>query len=136
VVGGQAVIAAVAIGVGCRRGCPANAIETLVRKALELAPAAERLGIFTIRDKSGEAGLIEAARRLELDLVFLTRGALQGQELFVRTPSVRAQALFGVASVAEAAALAGAGAGSMLIVPRMTGQDATCAVAGSWVNPA
>ncbi len=121
----------IAIGVGCRLGCPADAIEALVRQALLQAPAADRLGLFSIRDKSGEPGLVEAADRLGLELIFLSRDALVGQAPFVRTRSERAEALFGVPSVAEAAALAGAGAESVLLVPRIAGQGATCAVAGS-----
>ena len=53
--------AGIAIGVGCRLGCSADAIEVLVRQALDRAPASKRLGLFTIIDKSGEPGLIEAA---------------------------------------------------------------------------
>jgi cobalt-precorrin 5A hydrolase len=121
----------IAIGVGCRLGCPTDAIETLIRQALDLTPAAHRLGLFTIRDKAGEPGLIEAANRLGLDLVFLARDALTEQAASVQTPSSRAERLFGVPSVAEAAALAGAGAGSVLLVPRIAGQGATCAIAGA-----
>ena len=120
-----------AIGVGCRRGCSANVIETLVRDALKRAPVAERLGLFTILDKSGEAGLIEAAGRLGLNLVLLTREVLREQAAFLGTRSARTESLFGVPSVAEAAALAGAGTDSVLIVPRIAGQGATCAIAAS-----
>jgi cobalt-precorrin 5A hydrolase len=123
--------ARIAIGVGCRLGCSADAIETLVRQALVQAPQADRLGLFTICDKSGEPGLAEAAARLGLELIFLSREALQNQSPFVRTRSERVENLFGVPSVAEAAALAGAGAESVLLVPRIAGQGATCAVAGS-----
>nr|WP_294523747.1 cobalamin biosynthesis protein [uncultured Rhodopila sp.] len=120
----------IAIGVGCRLGCAADAIVGLVRQALEQAPAAERLGLFTIRDKAGEPGLMEAADRLGLDLVFLTRDALLEQAPSVQTSSARVESRFGVPSVAEAAALAGAGAGSVLLVKRIAGQGATCAIAG------
>ena len=80
--------ARIAIGVGCRLGSSANAIEALVRHALDRAPPAERLGIFTIEDKNTEPGLIAAARRLGLDLVFLTRDALREQAPFVQTRSI------------------------------------------------
>jgi cobalt-precorrin 5A hydrolase len=115
--------------VGCRLGCSADAIEALVRQALEHAPAAEPLGLFTIRDKNGEPGLIEAADHLGLVLVFLTADTLREQTPFIRTPSYRTENRFGIASVAEAAALAGAGPGSVLVVPRIASQSATCAVA-------
>ncbi len=81
--------ARVAIGVGCRLGSSADAIEALVRHALDRAPQAERLGIFTICDKSSEPGLIAAAHRLGLDLVFLTRDKLREQAPFVQTRSIR-----------------------------------------------
>ena len=119
----------IAIGIGCRIGCSANAIEALIRQALNHVPDAYALGLFTITDKSEEAGLIEAAGRLNLDLVFLSRDALRAQAPLVRTRSPRAEALFGVPAIAEAAALAGAGVGASLIVPRMANQGVTCAVA-------
>lgn len=121
--------ARIAIGVGCRLGCSPTAIADLVREALNRAPPAERLGLFTISDKSEEAGLIDAAARLELDLVFLSREVLRRQAPFVLTRSVRTQRRFGIPSVAEAAALAGAGADPVLIVKRIAGHGATCAVA-------
>jgi cobalamin biosynthesis protein CbiG len=121
--------APIAIGVGCRRGCPADAIETLVRQALTAAPDAERLGLFTIQDKSRETGLHEAAARLGLGLVFLPPDALRAQDAFLHTRSSAALRRFGVASVAEAAALAGAGANATLLGPRLAGAGATCALA-------
>ena len=119
----------IAIGVGCRLGCSADLIEAVVRQALERAPKTEPLGLFTVGDKAGEPGLTEAARHLGLDLVFLTRDSLRDQAAFVTTPSIRTARLFGVPAVAEAAALAGAGAGSVLVVPRIANAGATCAIA-------
>ncbi len=119
----------VAIGVGCRLGCPADVIESVVRQALDQIPTAGQRGLFTIRDKAGEPGLAEAARRLGLDLVALSREALRAQSAHVKTLSVQANRRFGVPSVAEAAALAGAGSGAELILPRIANQGATCAVA-------
>lgn len=129
--GYQAMTGPIAIGVGCRLGCSADTIETLVRQALDQAPAAHRLGLFTIGDKVGEPGLIEAALRLGLLLVFVDRDTLRDQAASVQTASLRAEIRFGVPSVAEAAALAGAGAGSLLLVPRISAQGATCAIAGA-----
>jgi len=120
---------AVAIGVGCRKDCAADAIEALVRRALGQVPAAAPLGLFTLVDKSGEAGLIEAADRLGLDLTYLPRETLRSRAAAVQTPSPHAETLFGVPSVAEAAALAGAGPKSVLIVARIAADGATCAIA-------
>jgi cobalt-precorrin 5A hydrolase len=119
----------VAIGVGCRKGCSAGTIEALVRQALAGMSDAP-LGLFTLVDKRGEPGLAKAAARLELSLIYLTREALRDREGDVRTRSARVESLFGVPSVAEAAALAGAGPGSVLILPRIAEGGATCAIAG------
>jgi cobalt-precorrin 5A hydrolase len=135
VVGDKTMSARVAIGVGCRLGSSADAIEALVRHALDRTPPAEPLGIFTIEDKNTEPGLIAAARSLGLDLVFLARDALREQAPFVQTRSIRSETRFGVPSVAEAAALAGAGTGGVLIFPRIVSQGVTCAIAQSRDNP-
>ncbi len=123
--------ARIAIGVGCRLGSTADAIEALVRQAVAQASDAERLGLFSICDKRGEPGLIEAASRLGLALFWLSHDVLRDQDPFVRTRSARVQARFGVRSVAEASALAGAGAGSALIVPRIAARGVTCAIAAA-----
>ncbi len=130
-VGDQAMSARIAIGVGCRLGCPADTIEALIHQALSHTPIAEPLGRFTISDKREETGLTEAAGRLGLSLMFLTRDALREQAPFIRTHSATAERLFGLPSVAEAAALAGAGPGSTLVVPRISSHGATCAIAAA-----
>jgi cobalt-precorrin 5A hydrolase len=129
-VGQQIMRRTIAIGVGCRVGCAADGIEALVRQALAQVPAGTPRGLFTIADKHREAGLAEAAFRLGLTLVPLSRTALRQQTPFIRTPSAAAERRFGVASVAEAAALSGAGPGAVLLVERIAGFGATCAIAG------
>jgi cobalt-precorrin 5A hydrolase len=124
------MIPVVAIGVGCRRGCAAEVIEAVVREALERAADTRPIGLFTIADKHGESGLAEAARRLGLDLVPVSRAALRDQAQSVQTRSPRSESQFGVPSVAEAAALAGAGRGAVLLVARVARAGATCAIAG------
>jgi cobalt-precorrin 5A hydrolase len=180
----------IAIGIGCRRGTPAAAIELLVREALagvgsgsvcfgfplretiagrqsglcagsdcrvavaprndsggggsgvwgRLAecdenscrvPTSGRPALFSIEDKADEAGLIEAARHLGLNLVFLARDALRAQAHKIQSASTRSETMFGVPSVAEAAALAGAGVDAALIVPRIAREGVTCAVAAA-----
>jgi cobalt-precorrin 5A hydrolase len=141
-VGDETMSAAVAIGVGCRRGCEAHLIEALIRQALERVPSGvvpadvaplsgASIGLFTIADKCDEVGLAEAAHRLGLALVLLPRAALRDQTPFVQTYSPHSRCRFDVPSVAEAAALAGAGPGAVLIVPRIAQDGATCAIAES-----
>jgi len=121
----------VAVGIGCRKNCPAGVIETLVRQALNRVPHAAPLGLFTLVDKQGEAGIAEAAGLMGLELTYLAREALRARAEDVQTYSPSAESLFGVPSVAEAAALAGAGPASVLIVPRIAAGGATCAIAGA-----
>jgi cobalt-precorrin 5A hydrolase len=118
-----------AVGVGCRSGCPGETIATLVRRALGGLGEGGAAALFTSVDKQGEAGIAEAALLLALPLVYLPRKALEAAAPRAQTRSERVVSLFGVPSVAETAALAGAGAGSALVVPRMAADGATCAIA-------
>lgn len=127
-----------AIGIGCRIGATAETIAALVRRALERAVAAMpgelpargiRAALFTAVEKQGEAGLREASVLLSMPLVFLPRAALVEHADDAATRSERVVALFGVPSLAETAALAGAGMGSRLLVTRIASDGVTCAVA-------
>lgn len=117
-----------AIGIGCRRDCPADAVLAVIREAcatLDLTGA----GLFTAEAKRGEVGLCDAAARLGLPLVFIPIEKLAGAADRVTHRSRQVEAALGVPSVAEAAALAGAGTGSRLMIPRLAHAAATCAVA-------
>jgi hypothetical protein len=85
--------------------------------------------LFTIEAKRAEASLHEAARQLKIPLVFLPLDSLVAHKRELLTHSPRVEALTGVGSVAEAAALVGAGAGSRLLGPRLASARATCAIA-------
>ncbi len=100
-----------AIGVGCRRGSSAAAIEALVRQALASASlqCRTRSACSPSRTKPASLAWSKPPTALAFDLVFLSRAALRDQAAFVQTRSSRAERRFGVPSVAEAAALAGAG---------------------------
>ena len=120
----------IAIGVGCRAGVKGEAIAALARRALAEAGAPEgKVGMFTLEAKAHEPGLIEAARLLGVALTPLPLEALVAQAERIVTPSKAAQARFGAPNIAEAAALAGAGAGGRLLGPRLKADGATCAVA-------
>ena len=120
-VGGQAVIVA---GIGCRRLCPADEIVALVRRAGTLAAPAETLAVPAF--KRDEPGVLEAARALGLPIVFIEADALQAVQARCVTRSAAAERATGMASVAEAAALAHGGA---LLLPRIASARATCAIA-------
>ena len=120
----------IAIGIGCRRGTVKESFVEIVQQALSLIEDAnEVIELFSIEDKHDEVGLLAAAADLHLPIRFLPRAALQSVEARVVTPSRRAETALGVASVSEAASLAGAGRDAVLILPRITGQGVTCAVA-------
>ncbi|MFC5359502.1 cobalamin biosynthesis protein [Azospirillum himalayense] len=123
----------IAAGIGCRAGCPGDEIAGLVRAAFEeaaLDEAARRsVQLAAPMRKRNEAGMAEAARRLALPLQFVDDSALAAAQDRTQTRSARVEAAMGVASVAEAAALAAAGPGSTLLLPRRSTPRATCALA-------
>jgi cobalt-precorrin 5A hydrolase len=117
-------------GVGFRRGVGADEIVDLVGQAMARASLTlDRLAcLATVETRFGEPGFQEAARRLDVEPSAMSRRAMQAAP-GVRTVSERVEALHGVGSVAEAAALACAGSGAELIVPRIASAQATCAIA-------
>ena len=125
----QAPLKDIAIGLGCRRGVSGEVIASLVREALARIEQNGAAALFTVDAKRAEAGLAQAAQALAMPLHFLTQEALAAVADQAQTRSPRVEALFGVPSVAETAALAGAGAGAVLILPRIARDDATCAIA-------
>lgn len=119
-----------AVGVGCRKGCAAAALAALVREALDRAgPVTGGAALFTIAAKRGEPGIAGAAALLDLPLGFLPQESLAGAADRCSASSAAVEGRFGLPSVAETAALAGAGPGSRLVVPRFSAGGATCAVA-------
>ncbi len=118
------------MGVGIRRGVACEDVVDLVRRvAAEHGAPLSRMTLCTLESKAEEAGLHEAARTLGVELVFLPLAALKSRKGAAPTHSPRVQAMFGVGSVAEAAALVGAGPGSRLLAPRVATPFAACALA-------
>jgi cobalt-precorrin 5A hydrolase len=120
----------IAIGLGCRKACASEAIVELVQRALADCGQAEGVRrLFSLEDKRDEPGLRAAAQALGCDLVFLSREALGAEAPRLLTRSAAVQSRFGLDSVAEAAALAGAGPDARLLGPRIAANGATCAIA-------
>ena len=119
----------IAIGLGCRKGVSGEVIASLVREALARDEQTDAAALFTVDAKRAEAGLAQAAQALAMPLHFLPQEALETVAEQAQTRSARVEALFGVPSVAETAALAGAGPGAVLILPRIARDNATCAIA-------
>lgn len=125
-----------AAGVGGRAGCAAEDVLAALERALSAAGArlADVHALYTADFKAHEAGLLEAARRLDKRLIALPIAWLSEHEAAVRSPSPQASARFGLASVAETAALAGAAQlaetrAVRLLAPRARSGGATCALA-------
>ena len=115
-------------GLGCRRHCPASDIVAAVRAAeQEAACRVDALAVPAF--KRGEPGLHEASRRLNLPLRFVDDAALAAVQPLCPTRSEITRRATGHSSIAEAAALASTG--GLLLLPRLTSGDATCALARS-----
>ena len=127
---------ALAIGVGFRKACAQKTLIGLVRQALVRATsdhpwlAGCPAVLATIAEKDRPV-LRAAGAELGLEVVILSRQALDGTDDRITMASETVKACLGIPSVAEAAALAAAGPGARLIVPRMAVADATCAIAAS-----
>jgi cobalt-precorrin 5A hydrolase len=123
----------IVVGVGCRRGAAAPDIEAAIRAVLARAGvSAQALDVIaTIATKNGEAGIRAAAKKFGVSVVLVADADLRLVEHRTQTRSERVRALTGVASVAEAAALAAAGPTARLVGPRLVIGSATCALAAS-----
>lgn len=119
----------IAIGIGCRRGCSARAILDAIATARAGLPATDEILLCSGELKSAEPGLRSAAEQLGAKLVFLPMAALHEADHRCLTRSDASMAATGLGSMAEAAALAAAGPGARLIVPRLLGDGVTCAIA-------
>ena len=121
----------IAIGIGCKSGVKADEVVALIEDGLSRVANETSVGLFTVASKSHESGLAEADASLSLPLLFLPEIALKNVACRTETSSERVVALFGVPSIAETAALVGAGEGSTLILPRISRGNVTCAIAKS-----
>ena len=120
-------------GLGFRRGVRCEEIVALVERALgcALLPKEALTALATAEVLSGAPALLAAADCLGVVVLAIAPTALRAAAPQVRTVSGRALAAHGVGSVAEAAALAGAGPGATLLLERIASPGATCAIARS-----
>lgn len=118
-------------GIGFRHGAAAREIVALIHRALaESGHAPDRLAaIATAEDRANETPIIEAAAMFGLVPVGMLPAELIAVDARVPTRSDRIEASRQVGSVAEAAALAMAGEGGTLILPRIASPAVTCALA-------
>jgi cobalt-precorrin 5A hydrolase len=145
-------------GIGCRTGVSAEALLALISEATarivtpgpepridpsgslndvtapqrvgpQVKPAGDGVVLAVPEFRRTEQGIAEAAAQLGLPILWIARAALRGEQGRCLTRSARAEAETGFACVAEAAALAGAGPGARLVLPRIARGGVTCALA-------
>jgi cobalamin biosynthesis protein CbiG len=126
------MVTRLAIGVGCRKNASCEAIARLVLSAIDLAPGRPyEARLFSSDRKTGETGMRQAAETLGFPLVFLPEGSLKSALDRLATNSDVVRRITGVGSLAEAAALVGGGPDYKLVVPRLSRDGATCAIAAA-----
>jgi cobalt-precorrin 5A hydrolase len=114
-------------GIGCRSGVSAEQVESALAAAL--GPGQSLSLIATPTAKGHEPGIIAAAAARGVPLVLISQSDLEAANAATLTHSDHSMAAMNVHSVAEAAALAGAGPQSRLLGPRVAVGPVTCALA-------
>ncbi len=131
---GEAVIVA---GVGCRKAISAAQVDSAIEAALlhnrVTGHRLERIAVPA--GKGTEAGIVEAAAARGVPLVLIAQSALEAADARTLTRSARSMDTLNVHSVAEAAALAGAGPNARLLAPRVAVGPVTCALAEGEIAP-
>ena len=127
----------VAMGVGCRRNCPPEALMALAMTTLAMAnvqPGQITL-LATLAGRQHETAITSLAKAWHCPLIALPAQALRDSEPAMSHVSDTTLRLHGVPGVAEAAALAAIrqrmGTPARLIINRQQCAQATCALAVS-----
>lgn len=122
---------ALVAGIGFRRETDAEEIAGLIERALALVGSARSslAAVATAADRASDPAIRAAAARFGLAPHPVPAAALEARDAEIVTRSARIEHLRGVGSLAEAAALAGAGDMSRLALPRIASRGATCALA-------
>lgn len=119
------------VGVGCERGAAGEDVIALVMSALESAGLRKEsiACIASLDIKADEAAVHAAAENFGVPARFFDAEALERETTRLANPSDLVFRETGCHGVAEGAALAAAGNGGALIVPKIKGARATCAIA-------
>jgi cobalt-precorrin 5A hydrolase / precorrin-3B C17-methyltransferase len=115
-----------AVGIGCERGTEPEEVRTLIKETFAAHNLSLRsLAVYASIDlKEDEAAITD-----RYNVIYFTAEELNAQTAKVENPSEIVRAEVGTPSVAEASALAAAGADAELIVPKTKSERATIAVA-------
>ena len=120
-----------ALGIGCERGCSADEISDLAHSTLAQAGLAATAvaAVVSVELKLAEPGIHALAAALRVRARFFPASRLLAETARLSERSAAAFRATGCWGVAEGAALAAAGAGGVLVVPKRKSRRATCAVA-------
>ena len=121
----------IAVGIGCRRDSPAARIGAAVEETLaQTGLSAKQIDALAVPAfKADEPGIVRAAEELGLPVKLVHRSELDAVQPLCPTRSRAAEERTGLAAVSEAAALAAAGRNARLLLPRISRNGVTCAVA-------
>jgi cobalt-precorrin 5A hydrolase len=119
----------IAIGIGANSRAEQRDFAAALNDARQCAGGADV--VATSEAAAFAPHVREAAQQASLAYRAVTIDSMRARNGDCLTRSERSLSLFGVASIAEAAALAGAGPGSRLIAPRRTVGNVTIAAAQS-----
>jgi cobalt-precorrin 5A hydrolase/precorrin-3B C17-methyltransferase len=119
------------MGLGCERNVAADELIGLAHQALAQQQLSPRslAAIASIDLKADEAAIHAVAAHFGVPARFFTAEELSRETPRLRNPSAIVSREVGVPGVAEAAALACAGAEAELAVPKLRSRRATCAIA-------
>jgi cobalt-precorrin 5A hydrolase / precorrin-3B C17-methyltransferase len=120
-----------ALGIGCERGCSSEEIAELARASLAEAglAAGAVAAVVSIELKLAEPAIHMLAKSLGVPARFFPVARLLAETERLSERSAATFRATGCWGVAEGAALAAAGPGGMLVVPKRKSRRATCAVA-------
>ena len=120
-----------ALGIGCERGCSTEEIADLAHSTLAEAGLAETAvaAVVSVELKLAEPGIHALAAAFGVPARFFPASRLLAETERLSERSTAVLRATGCWGVAEGAALAAAGPGGVLVVPKRKSRRATCAVA-------
>ena len=121
------------LGLGCERGTAAAEVIGLAEEALRAAGQDRRpVLIASLDTRAGEPAMLAASRYFDAPFHTFDAARLEAETPRLANPSDIVFRHTGCHGVAEAAALAAAGAGARLVVPKVRSVHATAAIAESF----
>lgn len=122
------------LGLGCERGTPAAELLALAETVLGLSgrSAAEVSAVASLDTRAAEPAMHAVAGRFGVPLATFPAARLEAETPRLANPSAIVFAHTGCHGVAEAAAMAAAGEGSVLVCPKTKSPRATAAIAESF----